>query len=125
MPGGNYFREMAKIMAAKGYRSTALAPLMLLSGMSFLTIGWVGTSSVASGWLVAFLCLVLLVLVVACLYWFKDMRRSEPDLLRSEAFALRKLELNRGDTSVGITKVDAKQLPGPDDVDGPVSLEAD
>src|SRR5688572_283848 len=87
-------RAVAGLLTHVGSRSSALSPLLWMVGLlvaGIILLSAFTTSPIAWG-LFVLLCLVVLAAVLA----FAKFAGTNPDLLRSESFSIKKLELERG-----------------------------
>ena len=113
MPSDSVIRAFLQHSDAAGAKSTVLKPLGWLIGI--LISGSLGSYySNAPGWvgatLVVFTGISALIYLVAYIYF---MGRN-PDLLRSESFTLRKLEIEKGiigDSLTGIINTESSKSP--------------
>lgn len=100
--GGELIQAMAQIAEGKASRSTALQPLLWTTSMLSLT--FVGSlMKETPGWARVFLATALGVCVAMTFvaYWVAFNR--DPDLLRSERFVIRKLEIQQAAMGDDIT----------------------
>lgn len=118
MPQPELFRALLSHASSTGARSTALQPLMWLSGILTAGLALAATSSTPTWTLVAiavFLGITISVFLIAYVYFaFKN-----PDALRSEKYTLSKMAIEKnliGDNKAGLQEFD--------DYDNPAILSA-
>lgn len=116
IPGSELLREMLSSADARGRRSTALTDLRWALAallVAFIVAAGVGTVP----WVVTFLAICTAATLIALLVSHFLFVRDDPDLLRSESFTLRKMEIERGllgDSRVGLAPAEkeVRALPG-------------
>jgi len=115
LPGGDLMRELLRSSDAEGKRSTALTDLRWVFAVSVVALLVAGGFRLPA-WIVTLFAVSFTLVLVAVLASHFIFLRSNPDLLRSESFTLRKMEIERGllgDSIVGLSPASAEPLALP------------
>lgn len=91
----DWMQVMAKMAEGRVVRSSALAPLLWLMLVLFIGIGATlalgGPAWLAIGIFVLVCGVFVIIMIMYCVY-----ARTSPDMLRSESYVIRKMEIERG-----------------------------
>lgn len=110
-----WIQAFASMGEGRATRSTVLGPLLFM--ICALSAGTGGLAAIhAPGWLLGVVSGLLVLVVVLAAGFFAHFALKSPDLLRSEKYAIRKMEIEKaaiGDNLMGMLDVEPKALPEP------------